>query len=138
MQGVERAERIEVARLLTTMQLLEFIRRSIRSVWALELLLAMREHPKRMWSEPELVGQLRASDAVVAGVLAGFEREGLVARGPGGAVRFTADSVALDHLCDALAEAYRERPLAVIKAIRSPDAPLEGLAEAFQFLKRGD
>jgi hypothetical protein len=123
------------------MQLLQFIRRSIRSVWALELLLALRQHPRRAWSMPELVGQLRASESVVTGVLVGFEQEGLVARepgGPGGSVRFAASAASLDQLCDALAEAYRERPLTVIKAITSPDSQLEGLAEAFQFRKRRD
>jgi hypothetical protein len=119
-------------------QLLEFIRRNVRSVWALELLLMLREQPRRAWSMSELVGQLRASHAVVTGVLVGFEQGGLVAREPGGAVRFAAGAARLDHLCDALAEAYRERPMTVIKSITVADTQIEGLAEAFQFRKRCD
>ena len=113
-------------------QLLDFIRRNIRSVWALELLLAIRSAPQRFWSLPELVGELRASDTVVLGVLAGFEQGGLIARGAGGTVTFAGGGGCLDQLCDALAEAYRERPFTVINAITCADDQVAGLADAFR------
>ena len=120
------------------MQLLDFIRRSIPSVWALELLLTLRRPPRRAWSLPELVGELRASDAVVAGVLTAFEQEGLIARDRGGAVRFSGGARCLDQLCDALADAYKERPFTVIKAITCADDQVASLADAFQFRARRD
>jgi len=114
-------------------RLLDFTRRSIRSVWALELLLLIRRPPLRAWSMGELVGELRASEAVVGGVLTGFERDGLIAREPGGGVRFAPGRSCIDELCDALAEAYRQRPLSVINAIMRPDDQIASLAEAFRF-----
>jgi hypothetical protein len=115
------------------LRLLEFTKRSVRSVWALELLLLIRGQRSRTWSMRELVGELRASEAVVTGVLSGFERDGLVARDARGAVRFAPEEYCIDQLCDALAEAYRERPLAVINVITRPDDQIESLAEAFRF-----
>jgi hypothetical protein len=113
-------------------QLLDFIRRSIPSVWALELLLVLRRTPLRPWSSAELVSELRASEAVVGGVLSGLEAGGLVQSMPDGRVRFSASSE-LDELCDALAEAYRERPVAVLTAISAPEDRLASLANAFRW-----
>jgi DNA-binding FadR family transcriptional regulator len=98
-------------------RLIEFIRGSIPSVWALDLLMVMRRSPARLWSEAELVGELRASEAVVRGVLGRFEADRLVARSARGRYRFEPKSSCLDQLCEALAEAYRDRPHAVMQAI---------------------
>lgn len=43
-----------------------FIANSFRSVWALELLRHLAEHPGRFFSSEELIAALRASDAVVS------------------------------------------------------------------------
>ena len=45
--------------------ILDFIRATFGSVWALELLLLLATEPERNWSQRELVGKLRASDLVV-------------------------------------------------------------------------
>jgi DNA-binding IclR family transcriptional regulator len=117
-------------------ELLRFIRRSVRSVWALELLLLIRRPPLHAWSSAELVGELRASDSVVDQVLAGFESDGLVARVGEGRFRFAAEIARIDELCDALAEAYRERPHAIIQAITAPDENLAAFADAFRLKDR--
>jgi hypothetical protein len=117
------------------MGLIEFVRRHIRSVWALEVLLLLRRQPLRAWSAVELIGELRASEAVVVGVLGGFESGGLVARDSDDRYRFAARK-GIDALCDALAEAYRQRPRVVIKAISSPDSDISELANAFRIVKR--
>jgi len=114
------------------LELLSFIRRSVRSVWALELLLLIRRPPVRTWSTGELVVELRASEAVVNGVLGGFVRDGVVAPEAEGGFRFASGVAALDEICEALAETYRERPTAVIKAIAAPDDQLTTLAAAFR------
>ncbi|MGH6957542.1 MAG: hypothetical protein ACREEW_12835 [Caulobacteraceae bacterium] len=121
---------------MTGPSLIEFIRQSIRSVWALELLLLIRRQPARAWSRRELVGELRASDAVVAGVLGRFETDGLVARDAEGRYRFTAKCNGLEGLCDSLAEAYKERPVVVINAIASQDDQLAAFADAFRLKDR--
>jgi hypothetical protein len=118
--------------MVTSVDLVAFIRRSIPSVWALDILLLVRQSPARSWSAVELVGELRASDAVVLGVLAGLEREGLVARSEDGRFRFAPAADLLEQLTMALAEAYAERPVAVINAIVSTDAKLQSLADAFR------
>jgi hypothetical protein len=112
--------------------LVAFIRHSIPSVWALDILLLVQRTPTRSWSPGELVGELRASDAVVLGVLDGFQRDGLIAKGEDGRFRFAPAADLLEELTVALAEAYAERPVAVINAIVSTDAKLQTLAAAFR------
>ena len=114
------------------LDLVAFIRRSIPSVWALDVLLLVRQTPCRRWSTDELVGELRASDAIVTGVLEGVQRDGLIARDEDGRFRFAPAAALLEDLTVALAEAYAERPVAVINAIASTDAKLQTLAGAFR------
>ncbi|HEX3888224.1 MAG TPA: hypothetical protein VHW05_12060 [Phenylobacterium sp.] len=116
--------------------LLTFIRRSIPSVWALDVLMLVRRPPPRTWSVGELVGELRASDAVVTGVLDVFRRDGLVSSDGDGRVRFSPAAEMVEQLVDALAQAYAERPVAVRNAIASTDADLKGLADAFRLDRR--
>jgi hypothetical protein len=117
--------------MVSDLDLLTFIKRSVPSVWALDLLLLVQRPPARTWSSRELIGELRASDAVVRGVLQGLQRDGLVAKGPDGRFRF-APAAELEELTVALAEAYAERPVAVINAIVSTDEKLQSLADAFR------
>lgn len=122
--------------MVADLDLVAFIRRSIPSVWALDVLLLVRRPPARTWSAGELVGELRASDAVVLGVLSGLQREGLVAKGEDGRFRFAPAAELLEDLTVALAEAYAERPVAVINAIVSADAKLQTLADGFRLKPR--
>ncbi|MGH7015609.1 MAG: hypothetical protein ACRED8_00835 [Caulobacteraceae bacterium] len=116
-------------------KVVEFVRRRIDSVWALELLLLIQRPPVRAWSKGELVFELRASEAVVAQVLSRFERGGLVERQKGDRFHFAGGATGLDRICDALAAAYRERPFAVISAINAPEDRLAALADAFRLKK---
>lgn len=116
--------------------LLSFIRDHVRSVWALELLLLLRAHADRAWTAEALVGELRASTAIVAAALEQFERGGLILAEDGGGYRYAPASDILRELCDGLEQIYRERPVAVINAIASPADRLQGLADAFKF--KGD
>jgi len=116
--------------------LLTFIRRSIPSLWALDMLLLVRKPPPRSWSVRELVGEMRASEAVVTGVLDVFQREGLVAADGEGRFRFAPAVEAVEQLAEALAEAYAARPVAVRAAIASPESDLQTLADAFRLDRR--
>lgn len=122
--------------MVAELDLLAFIRRSIPSVWALDVLLLVHKAPTRSWSAVELVGELRASDAVVLGVLAGFQRDGLIAQGEDGRFQFAPAAELLEELTVALAEAYAERPVAVINAIAASDLKLQTLADAFRLNPR--
>lgn len=118
--------------MVTDLDLLSFIRRSIPSVWALDVLLLVRRPPARSWSTAELVGELRASGAVVTGALEVLQRDGLVSESDDGRIRFAPAATYLEDLTVALAEAYAERPVSVIKAIVSTDLKLQALADAFR------
>jgi hypothetical protein len=118
--------------MVADVDLMAFIKRCIPSVWALDVLLLVRRSPARTWSAGELVGELRASDTVVLGVLDGLQRDGLVARDEDGRFHFAPVADLLEELTVALAEAYAERPVAVINAIVSTDANLQTLADAFR------
>lgn len=114
-----------------------FIGGSIRSVWALELLLLLKRNPERAWSVDGLVAEMRASAPLVADVLANFEASGLTTRDPDGGHRYAPAAPALADLADALEEAYKLRPGLVVKAILSaPNDKLQSFADAFRL--RGD
>lgn len=116
--------------------LLDFIGGAIRSVWALEMLLALRRHGDRAWTVEELTAELRASTALVADNLAVFETAGLVLK-QGESFRYAPAGDRLESLCAGLEAAYRERPVTVINAIVSPERDkLRTLADAFRL--KGD
>jgi hypothetical protein len=114
-----------------------FIRSSIRSVWALELLLLMKRTPERDWPADALVRELRASDTVVSDALSHFETAGLVRRGEGGYAYAPASPV-LVGCCDALERMYRERPVAVVNLIASSRSKLQSFADAFRLKGEGE
>jgi len=110
-----------------------FVREHVRSVWALELLLTLRRDPARRWTADELVSELRASAGLVAENLLGLQRAGVVAPDEAGRHRYAPANPAVEALCGELAEAYRQRPVAVISMISRPRDPLQSLADAFKF-----
>jgi DNA-binding IclR family transcriptional regulator len=112
------------------------VRSSVRSVWTLELLLAMRRSGDRAWPAAELVRELRASDAIVLDGLAVLQAAGLVAPEPDGRHRYAPASERLDRLVESLGQVYQERPSTLTKAIfETQDSKLQSFADAFR-LKR--
>lgn len=119
--------------------LLSFIRGSIRSTWALELLLHMRQDAAREFEPEELVLALRGTHSLVNGFLDQLLKAGLVLRTDAGRWRYAPAAPALESLCEALERAYAERPVAVINAIAaSPNDRLQSFADAFRFTKKDD
>ena len=117
-------------------ELLEFIRTAVGSVWALELLLFMRGRQDRAWTQDELAKELRSNPQLAAESLRTFEAAGVLIRREDGFAYAPAAS-GLDDLAGRLAQAYRERPVAVVNAIvSSRTGSLRSFAEAFR-LKRG-
>jgi hypothetical protein len=118
--------------LLGDTEILELIRRSVGSVWALELLLLLRRDRDRSWSADDLLRELRASEKLIADNLAALERGGLV-RSEEGRFRYAPTSGALDDLCGRLEDEFRVRPVRVINAIVAPpNDSLNKLANAFR------
>ncbi|HYE52704.1 MAG TPA: hypothetical protein VEB20_24120 [Azospirillaceae bacterium] len=117
-------------------ELQQFVRLSIRSVWALEILLLLRRRQERAWSVDEIVLELRSSAAAVNGALEALEHAGLTVSGDDGTHRYRPAIPALDALVAEIEAAYAKQPMTVIKTILSaPDAKIKSFADAFKLKK---
>jgi hypothetical protein len=116
--------------------ILRFVAASFPSVWALELLLALKRDP-RAWPREELVTTLRASDLVVSKALDGLVAAGIVSLEKGGARYLPVNAdVAAD--VERAEELYRSRPNKVRRAIVAASASSAiAFADAFK-LRRDD
>ena len=138
MPGVVGARRASDARNLIRhsvkeAEILNFVRSSLGSVWALEMLLLAGGRPERIWQIDELVRELRSSPAAVTGAAVLLERAGLITRDSGG-WRYQPRSPALDHMGEMVRKVYAVKPATVIGAIfESSNDKLRSFTEAFRF-----
>lgn len=111
-----------------------FITSTFTSVWALELLLQLRAEPERAFSNPELVGLLRASDVVVARSGETLLAAGLVIPEDDERLRYAPVSPELDALVERTRDLYRSRPDAVRRMIVSATTTggISAFADAFR------
>jgi len=110
------------------------IDRSIKSIWALELLLFLRQHAGESWTAERLTTELRSSTGVVYSVVPILVRDGFVEENNGG-FRYVAKGD-LDAAVVALDRFYKERPVTVVRAIAlALDDHVRTLADAFRFRK---
>lgn len=116
---------------------LTLLRSSVRSVWALELLLLLRRDPERNWSAEALIRELRGSAVVVEEALASLTAAGLVidcGGSGGGAYGYRPAAPVLDQWVQEIADAYALRPSAVIRQIFSaPGSKVQIFADSFRF-----
>jgi hypothetical protein len=113
-------------------ELAAFIEAAIPSVWALEALLVLKRNREIVWATDDLVAEMRASTTLVADCILVLQRAGLVIE-QSGSVQYAPASPALAALADALQDAYRERPVAVVKRITARKSdPLKGFADSFR------
>lgn len=113
-----------------------FLRATIKSVWALDLLVLIKSAPDRAWTVESLNDRLRASTSLVDEVLATFTRQGLVAAGADGTYRYAPETPDVDRLASELTQLYAERPIAVIKEIVSaPNEKIHSFVDAFRLKK---
>jgi hypothetical protein len=118
-------------------ELLALIRTSIRSVWALELLLLMKRQSDRVWSKAALVQELRASTTLVQDNLGLLSAAGLIREEPQGFVYGPVNG-ALAQSVEELEAAYRQRPVSVVNLIVGASTDnVQGFADAFRF-RRGE
>jgi hypothetical protein len=118
-------------------ELLRFIAASFPSVWALELLLALKREG-RPCSHQDLVKLLRASDLVVARALDALLAAGLVSVEDDRAVYLPANA-GLDSCVNQAEQLYRGRPNIVRRSIiAAASRSATAFANAFRLRKDGD
>ena len=109
-----------------------FIRDSIGSVWALELLILIQRHNERLWHAEELVRELRSSETIVAEALARLSAAGLVVQ-TGDSYLYRPATAHLKHMVEELQKTYAAKPVTVIKAIMAaPNDKLRIFSDAFK------
>ncbi len=113
---------------------LTLLRGSIRSVWALELILLLRRHSDRDWSDADLVRELRGSEVVVQEALAGFRGAGLLVAQADGSHCYQPAAPMLDQWVEEIEQAYAIRPSAIIREIfAAPGNKVQIFADSFRF-----
>jgi hypothetical protein len=104
-----------------------FLRAAIPTVDAAALLLFLSRERERCWAAQEAAAALlpgaALSEADVARYLVAFQAVGLVAVGPDERVQFRPAHAALDSHVRRLEQAYRERPVTLIRAIYGLSRP---------------
>lgn len=110
-----------------------FLRDHFKSVWALELLLFLKDHADQAWTGDQLVTGLRTSPMVVAKSLASLFAGGLVIYDEQERVRYAPASDDLSRLVDVTHALYAKKPDAVRRAIVSATATgLSAFANSFR------
>ncbi len=116
---------------------LRFVAARFPSVWALELLLALKRE-RRPWSREELVATLRASELVVSRALEALAAAGLASFEDGGAIYLPVNAD-VDRLVEQVEQTYRTRPNAVRRAIIAASASsATAFADAFKLRRDRD
>lgn len=111
----------------------QLLARAVRSVWALELLLFLREHALNSWSVDQLSVEQRSSRSVVHRAIPALIREGLVREVDGARYQYRAEGD-IDQLVASLEHLYKERPVTIVRAIvLASDDQIQSLADAFKF-----
>jgi hypothetical protein len=114
-------------------EVVELIDHCVHSVWALELLLFLRQHRASGWTVEQLQTELRASRSVVTGVLPQLMTHGLVVEAD---QRYRYNENSTEGTVAELDRLYRERPVSIIREIALiPSRRIQGLADAFKFRK---
>lgn len=118
---------------MTEEETLRFVSATVKSIWALELLLLMRRQRERAWKTEQLVIELRASTVVVREALGSLIGAGLAAAGEGGLFRYRPASDQLDDFVESTQALYVSKPLSIINAIAAaPNEKLRIFADAFR------
>lgn len=123
---------------VTEEAVLSFVRSSIKSAWALELLLLVRREPQRSWRIESLVRELRGSLALVRENLKTLNEIGLIALIGDEACLYQPKTAELDDLVTGLVGLYKQKPIMVLRTIfTSPSDKIKSFSNAF-LLRRSD
>lgn len=117
-------------------QLESFIGTSFRSVWALEVLQFLADHPETSFAPAEILAALRVSDAVVSQSVQNLSAAGLAVVDAENRVQFCAISAEQDALVREAIDFYRRRPDKVRRLIVAESSPgVTAFADAFKLRK---
>jgi hypothetical protein len=113
-----------------------YIRANFQSVWALELLVYLRQKRERSLSHAEMVAGLRGSDRVVRQGVGSLAAAGLVEAEADGSARYRPESPALEQMGERIVSLYRTRPDSVRRTIAAAANPnIAAFADAFRLRK---
>jgi len=116
---------------------LRFIAASFPSVWALELLLALRRE-RRLWTRAELIATLRASDLVVSRAVEGLVAAGLASIEDDGVI-YLPVSTDIDGCVERAEQMYASHPNIVRRAIIGASVSgATAFADAFKLRRDAD
>ena len=116
---------------------LRFIAASFPSVWALELLLALKRE-RRPWTSDQLVTTLRASDLVVSKALDALVAAGVASVDEQGAIYLPVNAD-VESCVEQVEQLYRSRPNKVRRAIISAaTSSATAFADAFKLRRDRD
>jgi hypothetical protein len=115
-------------------RLIPFLRTSIRTVWALELLLHLKSRPNEAFAAADLVRDLRSSHGAISDALVALRQANLVSESSG-AFRYAPATPELDALVAHLQDTYRQRPTTIIRLIAEAPGSLQAFADAFKIKK---
>ena len=103
-------------------------------MWALELLFVMKRKPD-WWSSPDLVLELRGSDAAIADALQRLKSAGFVVEDQA-RYRYQPATHDKHEMADQLQDLYGIKPLAVVSTIaNAPNRKLQIFSDAFRIRK---
>jgi hypothetical protein len=110
----------------------EFLRSTVKTVWALDLLRLLKGTQHRSWTVLALTAELRGSIPMVESNLEIFKSWGLVMEDSQGLYRYASNEM-LDAVVVELLQIYRERPMAIIQKIaEAPNDKLKTFVDAFR------
>jgi hypothetical protein len=116
-------------------RLIPFIRTSIRTVWALELLLHLKNRSAESFKISDLVRDLRSSHGAISDAVDALRQANLLSESAEG-VRYAPATPELDALVLHLQSTYQQRPTTVIRLIaEAPSNSLQAFADAFKIKK---
>ena len=118
-----------------------FLRAAVPTVDAAELLLLMSRERERWWLAQEAAAALQPGaspgEADVARYLAVFQASGLIALGPDKRAQYRPAHAGLEAHARTLEQAYRERPVTLIRVIYAlRDSSIQSFADAFRLRRR--
>lgn len=110
-----------------------FLQAHFKSVWALELLLFLKDRADEAWTADQLVAALRTSETIVSSSVATLVAGGLLANDDKGLIRYSPASHDLSRLVDVTQAVYGKKPDAVRRVIVSSSATgLSAFANSFR------
>jgi hypothetical protein len=115
----------------------QFLQDSFRSVWSLELLVLLHGQPDRVWTDDQLIAELRSSEVVIQQGISDLLAAGLIVTVADNQVQYSPVSRDLDAIVPRVAEAYRVEPSKVRRLIvQRPSEKLRNFSEAFRIVKK--